>query len=201
MLQLASHLPPIYFPRVATNPPDSPIFLNGQLLLADPSLRDGIFNRSVILLAEHSPDQGAVGLILNHPTGHLVGELLPEENFNPLRNLSVYEGGPVDRDQLTFSAFWWNHQQGLRWALRISAEEAIKHSQRSGTLVRAFIGYSGWTSGQLENELRRNAWITTRPLPDLLGHDHDKTLWKELLRSLSPFYRLLAEAPDDPFLN
>jgi Putative transcriptional regulator len=186
---------------VASNPPDSPIFLNGQLLLADPSLRDGIFNRSVILLAEHSPQDGAVGLILNHPTGHVVGELIKDEHFNALRHLPVYDGGPVDRDQLTFSALWWNHHHGLRWALRISAEDAIKHSQQSGTLVRAFIGYSGWSSGQLETELRRNAWIATRPLPDLLGHDHDRTLWKDLLRPLSPFHRLLAEAPEDPFLN
>jgi putative transcriptional regulator len=186
---------------VASIPPDSPIYLNGQLLLADPSLRDGIFNRSVILLAEHSPQEGAIGLILNQPTGHVVGELVKDEAFSALRNLAVFAGGPVERDQLTFSALWWNHQQGLRWAMRISAEDAIRHSNRPGTLVRAFIGYSGWASGQLENEIRRNAWITTRPLPDLLGHEHDKSLWKDLLRPLSPMHRLLAEAPEDPFLN
>jgi putative transcriptional regulator len=77
----------------------------------------------------------------------------------------------------------------------------ITNTACAGTLVRAFIGYSGWASGQLENELRQNAWIATRPLPDLLGHDHDRTLWQDLLRPLSPFHRLLAEAPDDPFLN
>lgn len=198
---LASHGSPFYFSRVASHPPDSPIFLNGQLLLADPSLRDGIFNRSVILLAEHSPDAGAMGLILNHPTGHVVGELIKNSDFDALRHLQVYDGGPVERDQLTFSALWWNHQQGLKWALRISAEEAIKLSQQPGTMVRAFIGYSGWSSGQLENELRRNAWIATRPLPDLLAYDHDKSLWRDLLRPLSPFHRLLAEAPEDPFLN
>ena len=180
---------------------DPPIFLNGQLLLADPSLRDGIFNKSVILLAEHTSDAGALGLILNHPTGHVVGEVLKDNAFSVLRNLPVYDGGPFDRDQLTFSAFWWNHQQGLRWALRISAEDAIRHSQQPGTLVRAFIGYSGWASGQLENEMRRNTWIATQPLPDLLGHDHDKSLWKDLLRPLSPLHRLLAESPDDPYLN
>ena len=201
ILPLASGPACPYFPGVASHPPDSPIFLNGQLLLADPSLRDGIFNRSVILLAEHSPDEGAIGLILNHPTGHVVGELIQDSDFNPLRHLPVFDGGPVERDQLTFSALWWNHHQGLRWAMRISADEAIKHSQQPGTLVRAFIGYSGWASGQLETELRRNSWIATRPLPDLLGHDHDKSLWKDLLRPLSPFHRLLAEAPDDPFLN
>ncbi len=180
---------------------DPPIYLNGQLLIADPSIRDGIFNRSVILLAEHSPDDGAIGLILNHPTGHLVGDVLKDERFNALRNLPVHHGGPVETDQLSFSAFWWSHQQGLRWAFRISADDAVRHSRQPGTLVRAFVGYSGWASGQLEGELKRNTWITTRPLPDLLGQDHDKTLWKDLLRPLSPLHRLLAESPEDPFLN
>lgn len=186
---------------MAHETPESPIYLNGQLLLADPSLRDGIFNRSVILLAEHTADDGALGLILNHPTGHVVGDLIKDDSFNALRNLPVYDGGPVARDQLSFSALWWNHQQGLRWALNISAKDAIRHSQQPGTLVRAFVGYSGWSSGQLENELRRNAWITTRPLPDLLGHEHDKSLWKDLLKPLSPYHHLLSEAPEDPFLN
>jgi putative transcriptional regulator len=67
--------------------------------------------------------------------------------------------------------------------------------------VRAFIGYSGWTAGQLENELRRPAWFPVNPQPDLLGHEHDPELWAELLRGLSPLHRILAEAPDDPFLN
>lgn len=175
--------------------------LQGQLLLADPSLRDGTFNRSVILLAEHQLEQGAFGLILNHPTGKTVGDLLPAEDFAPLRQLAVHEGGPVSRDQLTFSSFWWSKKTGLRWAIRLSAEDAVAHSHKPGRIVRAFVGYSGWTAGQLENELRRSSWFTTRPRPDLLGKEHDMTLWSGLLRQISPLHRILAEAPDDPFLN
>jgi putative transcriptional regulator len=181
--------------------PDSPIRLQGKLLLADPSLRDGVFDRSVILLTEHSADDGAFGLILNQPTSRLVGELLTEEIFAPLRHLPVHEGGPVAREQLTFSAFWWSAGKGLRWAIRISAEEAIKHAHQPGTLVRAFVGYSGWSSGQLENEIRRNAWIITNPNSALLGADHDRTLWASLLREMSPYHRILAESPANPFLN
>ena len=51
--------------------PNLPIKLQGQLLIADPSLRDGFFNRSVILLTDHHYEDGANGLILNHPTGQL----------------------------------------------------------------------------------------------------------------------------------
>ena len=60
---------------------DAPIHLQGKILLADPSLHDGIFDRSVILLADHSADEGAFGLILNHPTGHSVGDFLKEQAF------------------------------------------------------------------------------------------------------------------------
>lgn len=181
--------------------PDLPIQLQGKLLLADPSLRDGTFNRSVILLAEHKADEGAFGLILNHPTGKVVGDFLKGKEFAALSQLAVHEGGPVSRDQLTFSSFWWSRKQGLRWAIRISTKDAVMHSHKPGRIVRAFVGYSGWTAGQLENELRRSSWIAARPQPDLLGHDHDRGLWSELLRHLSPLHRILAEAPDDPFLN
>ncbi len=67
--------------------------------------------------------------------------------------------------------------------------------------VRAFIGYSGWSQGQLENELRGQSWFPTLPQPDLLGNNHDASLWGELLRRLSPLHRILAEAPEDPRLN
>ncbi len=192
-----------YDPPVASDSPtpDLPIQLRGQLLLADPSLKDGIFNRSVILLAEHQPGEGAYGLILNQPTGKTVGHFLHDDTFAPLKKLAVHQGGPVSQDQLTFSSFWWSKQQGLKWAIRISAEDAVAHSQRPGRIVRAFIGYSGWSVGQLESELRRSSWITARPTPDFLGHEHDRGLWSELLRGVSPFHRILAEAPDDPSLN
>ncbi len=180
---------------------DSPIQLQGKLLLADPSLREGIFNRSVILLAEHKSNEGAFGLILNHPTGKTVGDLLAGEDFALLRQLAVHEGGPVAQDQLTFSSFWWSKKLGLRWKLRISAVDAVSHSKRPGRIVRAFIGYSGWSAGQLENELRRSSWITARPHPDLLGLEHDRRLWSELLREISPLHRILAESPEDPSLN
>ena len=63
------------------------------------------------------------------------------------------------------------------------------------------VGYSGWSAGQLEGELRRNSWITAAPKSDLLGQEHDRSLWAEVLRALSPFHRILAESPDNPFLN
>jgi putative transcriptional regulator len=118
-----------------------------------------------------------------------------------LQQLQVHHGGPVAVDQLTFSSFWWSKKLGLRWAIRLSSEAAVNHAHRPGRIVRAYIGYSGWSAGQLENELRRSSWIAARPKPDLLGREHDPRLWSELLRQVSPLHRILAEAPDDPTLN
>jgi putative transcriptional regulator len=186
---------------VTTDPSKSDLPLRGKLLIADPSLRDGSFNRSVILLTDHSPEGGAAGLILNQPIGKVVGDFLTGKEFTALRQLAVHVGGPVCHDQLTFSSFWWTKKKGLHWALRISAEQAAIHAHRPGRIVRAFLGYSGWSAGQLENELRRNSWVTVGAQPDLLGHDHDGSLWSALLRRVSPLHHILAEAPNDPFLN
>jgi len=180
---------------------DAQIQLEGSLLLADPSLRDGIFDHSVILLANHSAEDGAFGLILNRPTGHRVGHFLKDPEFAALERIPVHIGGPVSSQQLTFSAFWWNEHDGLHWQLRLPAEEAIRRSRQPGIIVRAFVGYSGWSAGQLEQELRRNSWITARPDGSLFGKEHDRSLWSEILRSLSPYHRLLADSPEDPTLN
>lgn len=180
---------------------DSPIHLQGKILLAEPSLHDGIFDRSVILLADHSTEEGAFGLILNQPTGHHVGDFLKEKAFDPLKHIAVHLGGPVSREHLTFSAFCWSDDDHLKWQVRIPAEQAVACSRQPGTLVRAFVGYSGWSAGQLEDELRRNTWITTRPDATLLGRPHDRDLWADILRSMSPYHRILAESPQDPRSN
>lgn len=180
---------------------DSPTQLRGKLLLADPSLRFSIFHKSVIVLNQHTQEDGAMGLILNQPTGKIVGDFLTDPIFAPLSKLAVHIGGPVEQNQLTFSSFWWSKKLGLSYAIRISAESAAQHVRRPGRVVRAFIGYSGWSSGQLENELEVASWFPIDPQPALLGQNHDPSLWANLLAPISPYHRLIAEAPDDPLLN
>ena len=181
--------------------PNLPIKLQGQLLIADPSLRDGVFNRSVVLLTDHHYEDGAHGLILNHPTGQTVGELLSSSKFADLANIPIHLGGPVGQEHLTFSAFWTDQDGNLKFTTRISAADAIKHSQQPGALIRAFTGYSSWEPGQLEDELKKQAWIPTLPTSAMLASYHAKDLWTDLLRSISPYHKILAEAPDDIFLN
>jgi len=174
--------------------------LKGKLLLADPTLRDGTFNKSVILLAEHSVEDGAFGLVLNQPTGQNVGDLLKDPKFSSLADVAVHFGGPVSREHLTFAALM-EKDGSFDFAVRISAEEAMAHVDRPGTVVRAFIGYSGWSKDQLENELDQESWTVVPPEPSLLGFPHDIFLWKELMVAISPFHRILANAPDEVMAN
>ncbi len=155
----------------------------------------------MILLAEHGADSGAYGLVLNRPTGKIVGDFLQDKSFSPLSQLTVHEGGPVAMDQLTFTSFWWSKKLGLRWASRLSVEVAVEHAHKPGRIVRAFIGHSGWSPGQLENELQHQSWIPIRAKPNFLGLAHDTQLWAQLMHDLSPLHRILAEAPAHPELN
>lgn len=178
-----------------------PFSLKGQLLIASPSLSDGTFDHSVIMLSEHSSTEGATGAIINHRTETTVGELLPEPEFKALRKLHVHHGGPLATDELTFSALSWNETGGMRYRQRISAETAAKLVGLPGHVVRACIGHSAWSPGQLESELTRNTWITLKPDLSLLTLPHDLSLWKELLKGISPYHHLLSQAPKNPFIN
>lgn len=183
-----------------TSPTSAPR-LKGSLLLASPSMGDAIFEHSVILLAEHSSKKGATGFILNRPLGKTVGQIagstrLPRE----LYHVDVFVGGPVMTKNLTFAALTSREGQ-LFYRMQIPAEEALEHAQSPGTLIRAFIGNSGWRAGQLESELERLAWIQAPCSHDLLCHVHDETLWNFILRGLSPYHSIISMAPRLSFLN
>lgn len=183
-------------PLLSATPPHA-----GQLLIADPSLQGSQFQQSVVLITEYSPETGAKGIILNHPTDKTLGDIVQNNALESLSHIPVHQGGPVAPDQLTFSSLWWDESQGLKWNTQISAENSIAHLYQAGHVVRAFIGYSAWSPGQLENELQQQSWFAIYPHPGLLDASHHRDLWATLLSSISPFHRILAQAPADPFLN
>lgn len=67
--------------------------------------------------------------------------------------------------------------------------------------MRAFLGYAGWSSGQLEGELKRDTWVVTDLEPEIIRQPADESLWRKILAGLDPQWRLLAGEPDDPELN
>lgn len=175
--------------------------LKGSLILADPSLREPTFRHCVLLLTEHSPTQGAHGYILNRPMQKQVGDLLSSADFETLKDIPVYVGGPVSTEHLTFASLGWSEIDGsLQFTTHLSAKQAVLH-QMEGYDIRAFVGYAGWSEGQLEEELERKAWIPHKPEREVLDVDAIENLWKSLLRPLSPWHALQADEPDDLSLN
>ena len=149
----------------------------------------------------HAHDDGAMGFILNKPIGKKVSDLVTFDDFTELGELPVYLGGPVSPDQLTFASLAWNGQsESLDFTTHLSSEEAL-HRVQEGFSVRAFVGYSGWEEGQLESELKQRAWITKKPEPLVMNPDECDEMWENLLKSMGPWYRLLADTPPDPSLN
>jgi len=113
----------------------------------------------------------------------------------------IYIGGPVGQEHLTFAAFGWpTEKNALSYVTHLSTAEAIQRHQ-AGDMVRAFLGYAGWSEGQLEDEIRQQAWITRSAVAEALSPGRREDLWTTLLSSLGPWGELLANTPDDPTLN
>jgi len=175
--------------------------LSGALLLAAPTLRDPHFSRSVIFLAAHNVDDGAFGYILNRPLEKRVTDLLPDQDLGELGQVPVFLGGPVSTDKLAFAAMCWKgDQKGLKCVTHLSVEDALTQI-REGNDVRGFVGYSGWTSGQIESELKRSSWIVTPPRETILTSEQPSHLWQDLLKEMGPVYRLMSGIPDDVSRN
>ena len=176
--------------------------LAGSLLIAHPSLFDPNFRRAVLIIGAHDAEEGAYGLVLNRPTENTVADLLPVAEIGALANLPVFIGGPVQQDRLTFASFRWQGADDIfECKTQLGVEEAGESLGQKQTTVRAFIGYSGWTKGQLEAELEQKAWIVGKPERGMFEAAKNPSLWREIMRGLGPWYRLLADAPDDPSLN
>ena len=177
----------------------------GMLLIAEPFLKDPNFTRSVVLLCEHKPE-GSFGLILNRKTSHTLEDLIPD--LEGMDN-AVNDGGPVQRDTLHFI-----HQfpmeipggtelrDGIYWggdfelAIRLLKAGRINRNQ-----IRFFIGYSGWTEGQLDNEIAEHSWLVAPGSRKLIFPSNAAEVWKDSLREMGGEYEMLVNCPLDPTLN
>jgi putative transcriptional regulator len=184
--------------RRTTRKPES---LAGRMLLAHPALREPGFRRTVVLLSAHS-DEGAMGVVLNRPLGRQLGELNTEFALGPLAGVPIYSGGPVEPDHLLIVSWQWLKAEGaFQLQFGIEPEKATELIGTPGVVVRAFLGYAGWSKGQLESEMRRDTWFVTTVDGGQLEDADGVTLWRNLLGALDPDLKLLANEPDDPTVN
>ena len=178
----------------------------GKLLIAEPFLHDPNFARSVVFLCEHGPE-GTIGFVLNQLTSLSIGDLVIQlENHPPL--LGLYNGGPVQPDTLHImhripdvlggvavapGIYWGGSYEILQHIIQNE-----KHDEKD---IRLFIGYSGWSAGQLEKEMTDGAWLVGDANEDIIFESEPENVWKKAISNLGENYSLLANMPLDPQLN
>ena len=180
----------------------SSISLTGSLLIAHPSLRDPNFCKTVLFLSTNDAQEGSFGLTLNRPAGRTVADLLPGRDLGALAGVPVFLGGPVATDQLIFASFQWHPQtQRMECRHHLVIDEAEQALAGEASAVRAFVGYAGWSKGQLESELAGRSWLVQKPERGMLELERCPRLWREITSTFGPWFQLVAEAPDEPGKN
>lgn len=176
--------------------------LTGSLLVAHPTLLDPNFRRTILFLSHHSSEDGAIGFVLNRPFEKTLGDLTTANIPATLANAPAYYGGPVGNDEVLLASLQWNDDPSsvtFQSYMGELDEVVVDPNWEKG--LRAFVGYAGWTQGQLEREIAEKAWLVIPPTRELIEMDDPVAAWKEVMRKAGPLLWLQAEAPDRPDLN
>ena len=195
-------------------PPDTPESpggdidpLIGRLLVASPQLGDPNFERTVVLLLDHGPE-GALGVVLNRPTGLPVDEILDawRDQAEAAPPGVVFRGGPVSPDAVIGLARTAADEEGDRRhvmdgvdTVDLAVEPAAQPVAVVG--VRMFAGYAGWSPEQLEDELAEGAWIVLDAVASDIFTEAADELWHDVLRRQGGTVAILAAYPPHPSVN
>jgi putative transcriptional regulator len=178
----------------------------GILLIADPFLKDPNFMRTVVLICRHNEEEGTFGFTLNKIYHQTLDELIPElAGFE----LPIYLGGPVqidtlhylhqypnlmpDSQKVTEDVYWGGDFETLKIL--------IKNREIDTEKIKFFLGYSGWSKGQLNDELEEKTWLTVKSNSKIIIETAPDETWKESLLLLGGKYEMLIHYPTDPQLN
>jgi putative transcriptional regulator len=177
----------------------------GKLLVAEPFMLDPNFKRAVILICDHG-DHGTTGFILNKSLEIKIHELIADF---PESNAPVHVGGPVAVDSVHYL-----HNVGdlLENSLEISPGvywggdfEKLKFLMENGVIkdnnIKFFVGYSGWSEGQLEEEMKELTWVVDDMDANYLFKIKSFVLWQTVLHNKGNTYTVIAQMPDSVSLN
>ncbi len=177
----------------------------GKILISEPFLRDATFGRSVILLVDHT-EEGSMGLVVNKPLPLLLNDIIME--FKYLDEIPLYKGGPVATDTL----FYLHTLAEVSVSISISKglylngdfneiKKYILQGNKISEHIRFFLGYSGWESNQLHNEIKENTWLVSEEEKSYLMKDDTKDMWRKALEKLGSKYETWSRFPQVPTFN
>ena len=171
--------------------------------MSEPTMNDYFFGRSVILLIDHNESEGSFGIIMNKPLNVRLKEIV--DVFGDF-DAPVYLGGPVAENQIFFihtlgdlipdtckiidGLFWGGDTDTLN--------ELIAQGIANQHNLRFFLGYSGWKSGQLVEELTRNSWLVGRTHYKTLLSTPTDQMWKSHVARMGKEYELWQRFPKNP---
>ena len=166
-------------------------------MMADPH-----FRHTILFLSHHSAEDGALGFILNRPLAKKAGELPIGDAAEHVSHVPIFEGGPVQKNQIVVASIEWNELTGECNFQPVEPPEGdFEFPEDQTDKLRVFLGYAGWSKNQLEREIASNSWLVLKPHPELIKTDIDDHTWHRIMRGLGPMYRVLADSPEDATQN
>lgn len=177
----------------------------GLVLISEPFLSDSYFKRSVVFLTEHS-DEGSVGFVLNKPVDLKLQEVI--NDFPPFEAV-ISIGGPVNTNTVHYLHILGDKipesvhiKDNIFWGGSFDVvKELIEAGEMSSNDIRFFLGYSGWSPNQLEDELSENAWLIAELSNDLVMNGVEANIWVDILKRMKNKYKVWANFPENPGMN
>lgn len=177
----------------------------GNVLVSEPFLEDYHFRRSVIFVSDHN-DEGSVGFVVNRLIDLSTNDVIPglmKYNF------PLFFGGPVEPNTLHFIhkvgdliAGAQHIANGIYWGGDIEMiDDLIDRNIASQDEFRFFSGYSGWASGQLEDEIQQKSWWVGSVKKDLIFDEDLEHMWRKAVKQMGQDFAYMANAPEDRSWN
>jgi putative transcriptional regulator len=196
----------VRFLGIVRSPDTAVKFLEGQLLVSAPGLRDPNFFHSVLLLVKHN-EEGAFGLVLNRASATQVVDVWGQISTEPCASRqAIRVGGPIEGPLMALHGNDALGDAEVLPGVYFAAEREKLEVLVAGpdSSARFFVGYSGWAPGQLESEMEEGAWATIEGSPARVFHDPDG-FWEAMHKAIDGA-RLLSSlgikhVPSDPRLN
>jgi putative transcriptional regulator len=179
----------------------------GKLLVAEPFMMDKTFKKAVLLLCEHDQQLGSIAFILNKPLSGIKMENLMGDF--PEFEGTIFYGGPVADDTLHYvhtkgdiledsvdigdGIYWGGNFDKLKFL--------IENKLITPKDIRFYLGYSGWSPGQLDDEMKYKSWIITNSDFNYVFSSNHKKLWTKVLNNLGNSFSIIGDLSDSVSLN
>jgi putative transcriptional regulator len=199
-----------------SGPAEGQGFLGGSFLVSEIALMDPNFRQTVVLMISHD-DNGAFGLVVNRPSPFTLGDVVEGLDETPAGSIPVFIGGPVQQEILfLLHADFAGHpgdedasvpvEGVISEPASMSLIDYLKNEwaglpPEDRPAVRVYAGYSGWGPGQLEGELKAEAWVVVKATQELIFRPDAAGAWEDAFARKGPLYQIILQTGFKPSMN